>query len=93
MYAEKPYIEKLKAELAPHLAANLRLSVRVGTTVGVSVAAAKSREMAQKQASAAESIEDDPFVRGLVRDLGAEVVPSSIRPLDESAGGSTNGKR
>ena len=93
MYAEKPYIEKLKAELAPHLGANLRLSVRVGSTAGVSVAAAKSREMAQKQASAAEAIEDDPFVRDLVRDLGAEVVPSSIRPLDETAGSSTNGKR
>jgi DNA polymerase-3 subunit gamma/tau len=93
MYAEKPYIEKLKAELAPHLGANLRLSVRVGSTAGTSVAAAKSREMAQKQASAAEAIEDDPFVRDLVRDLGAEVVPSSIRPLDESGGSSTNGKR
>ena len=92
MYAEKPYMEKLKGELAPHLGANLRLSVRVGTTAGTSVAAAKSRENAQKQASAAEAIEDDPFVRDLVRDLGAEVVPSSIRPLDESAGGSNERK-
>ena len=54
--------------------------------------AAKSREMAQKQASAAEAIEDDPFVRDLVRDLGAEVVTSSIRPAEGSAG-PTNDKR
>jgi DNA polymerase-3 subunit gamma/tau len=93
MYAEKPYVEKLKADLAPHLGGNLRVSVRVGTTAGNSVAATKSREMAQKQANAAEAIEDDPFVRDLVRDLGAEVVPSSIRPLDEGAGNSTNEKR
>jgi DNA polymerase-3 subunit gamma/tau len=93
MYAEKPYLEKLKAELAPHLGANLRLSMRVGTTAGTSLAAARSKEMAQKQASAAEAIEDDPFVRDLVRDLGAEVVPSSIRPLDEPGGKPTNGKR
>ncbi len=93
MYAEKPYLDKLKADLAPHLGANLRVSVRVGNTAGNSIAAAKSREMAQKQASAAEAIEDDPFVRGLVRDLGAEVVPSSVRPLDEATGNSTNQKR
>ena len=93
MYAEKPYVDKLKAELAPHLGANLRVSVRIGSTAGNSVAAAKSREMAQKQASAAEAIEDDPFVRDLVSNLGAEVVPSSIRPLDDAAGNPTNGKR
>ncbi len=89
MYAEKSYLEKLKAELAPQFGTSVRLTMRVGTTSGASPAAVKSREMAEKQASAAEAIEDDPFVRDLVRDLGAEVVPSSIRPLDEAAGNST----
>jgi len=93
MYAEKPYVDKLKGELAPHLGANLRITIRVGTTSGNTVAAAASREMEKKQASATEAIEGDPFVRDLVRDLGAEVVPSSIRPLDEAAGNPTNGKR
>jgi DNA polymerase-3 subunit gamma/tau len=93
MYAEKPYVDKLKGELAPHLGANLRITIRVGTTSGNTVAAALSREMEKKQASATEAIEGDPFVRDLVRDLGAEVVPSSIRPLDEAAGNPTNGKR
>src|SRR6476619_2734375 len=37
MYAEKPYLEKLKAELTPHFGANLRLSMRVGTTAGNSL--------------------------------------------------------
>ena len=83
MYAEKPYIDKLKADLAPHFGSNLRITVKVGSISGNTVAAARSREIAQKQANAAEAIEDDPFVRDLVRDLGAEVVPSSIRPLDE----------
>ena len=46
----------------------------------------ESREQAKRQANAAEAIEDDPFVRELVRDLGAEVVSSSIRPADEAAG-------
>ena len=87
MYAERAYQEKLKAALVPHLGPTLRLTVRVGTTSGNSVAAAKSREMAERQANAAEAIEDDPFVRDLVRDLGAEVVASSIRPADEGAAG------
>jgi DNA polymerase-3 subunit gamma/tau len=93
MYAEKPYHEKLKAELTSHFGPGLRLTVRVGATAGRSVAAAKSREEAERQASAAEAIEDDPFVRELVRDLGAEVVSSSIRPSDDAAGKPTSDKR
>jgi DNA polymerase-3 subunit gamma/tau len=92
MYAEKAYLDKLKAELAPHFGA-IRISVRVGTTAGKSVAAARSKEMEERQASAAEAIEEDPFVRELVRDLGAEVVPSSIRPAGEPANGTNTGKR
>jgi DNA polymerase-3 subunit gamma/tau len=93
MYAEKSYQDKLKAEIGPHFPANLRLTVRVGTTAGTSVAAARSREMAQRQAHAAEAIEEDPFVRELVRDLGAEVVSSSIRPPEDAPGNPTSEKR
>ncbi|HEX7465424.1 MAG TPA: DNA polymerase III subunit gamma/tau [Usitatibacter sp.] len=92
VYAEKAYQDKLKADLAAHFGPGFRLSVRVGATAGASVAAAKSRETALKQASAAEAIEEDPFVRDLVRDLGAEVVPSSIRPAD-GAGKQSSDKR
>jgi DNA polymerase III subunit gamma/tau len=92
VYAEKSYQDKLKADLAAHFGPGFRLSVRVGDTAGASVAAAKSRETALKQASAAEAIEEDPFVRDLVRDLGAEVVPSSIRPAD-GAGKQSSDKR
>ena len=82
MYAEKGYIDKLKAELAAHFGAGLRVSVRVGITNGKTVAAARSREQEKLQARATQSIEGDPFVKSLVQDLGAEVVPSSIRPPD-----------
>jgi DNA polymerase-3 subunit gamma/tau len=92
MYAEKAYIDKLKSELTPHFGSNFRLSMRVGATGGKSVAAVKSREMEKRQASAAEAIEEDPFVRSLVQDLGAEVVPSSIRPAD-APGNPTSDKR
>ena len=91
MYAEKAYLDKLKADLAPHFGEGFRLTVRVGATAGTSVSAVKSREMEKRQASAAEAIEEDPFVRSLVKDLGAEVVPSSIRPAEP--GNSTSDKR
>lgn len=82
MYAEKNYQDKLKADLAPHFGAGLRVTVRVGSTNGKSAAAMRSREQEKLQAHAAKSIEGDPFVQSLVQDLGAEVVPSSIRPPD-----------
>jgi DNA polymerase-3 subunit gamma/tau len=93
MYSERAYVEKLKAELVPHFGANFRLTVRVGATSGNSMAAAKSRETAARQANAAEAIEEDPFVRELVRDLGAEVVSSSIRPSEEPPAQSNEKRR
>jgi DNA polymerase-3 subunit gamma/tau len=93
MYAEKGYQDKLKAELAAHFGTGLRLTVKVGATGGNSVAAARTKEMDERQASAAEAIEDDPFVRELVRDLGAEVVTSSIRPAENAPGGQPKEKR
>ena len=83
MYAERPYVEKLQAELVPVLGPGLRLVVRVGETKGTSLAAIRSRESEQRRETAAEAIEADPFVRELVRDLGAEVVASSIKPADD----------
>jgi len=65
----------------------------VGGTSGNSIAARKSQEMAERQADAAEAIEDDPFVRDLVRDLGAEVVSSSIRPAEEGEAGKPSSQK
>ncbi len=83
MYAEKAYVDKLKSELAANFGSGVRLVVKAGATAGKSVAAARSKEMEERQASAAGAIEDDPFVRELVRDLGAEVVASSVRPVQD----------
>jgi DNA polymerase-3 subunit gamma/tau len=88
-YGEKNYLERLRAELAPHFGPGFRLSVRAGSTSGSSLAAARARESDQRQASAAAAIEDDPFVKSLVRDFGAEVVQSSVRPAGEGGNGKT----
>ncbi len=93
MYAEKTYTEKLRAVLAGHFGPTLRLTVQVGATAGKSLAAARSREDAQRQAIAAQAIERDPFVRDVVRDLGAEVVASSIKPAEGDSPTPSNAKR
>ncbi len=92
MYAERVYQEKLQSELAPHFGPGFRVTVRVGPTAGSSLAAVRSRESEQRRESAAEAIEGDPFVRELVRDLGAEVVASSIKPADEGRDGQSGQK-
>jgi DNA polymerase III subunit gamma/tau len=83
VYADKPYTDKLHAELTRIFGPGLRLAVKVGATSGASVAAIRSREDEERRESAAEAIEADPFVRELVRDLGAEVVTSSIKPNEQ----------
>ena len=92
MYAERIYQEKLQSELAPHFGPGFKVTVRVGPTAGSSLAAVRSRESEQRRESAAEAIEGDPFVRELVRDLGAEVVASSIKPADEGRDGQSGQK-
>ena len=60
----------------------------MGETRGTSLAVARSIENERRIAGTAAAMEDDPFVRDLVRDMGAQVVPSSIRPADPAADGS-----
>ncbi len=93
MYAEKLYTDKLRAELAAYFGPALRLTVEVGATAGKSLAAARSREDAQRQEIATQAIERAPFVRDVVRDLGAEVVASSIKPAEGNSPTPSNAKR
>ena len=93
MYAEKSYLDKLKAELAPRFGAGFRLSVRVGDTRGRSVAAVRGVEAQQKLDGATAALESDPFVRDLVEGMGAQVVASSIRPADERLPESNENRR
>jgi hypothetical protein len=66
--------------------------VKVGSTEGRSLAAARSREDAKRLATATEAIEEDPFVREL-RQMGAEVVPSSVKPADPGPDETSKAKR
>ncbi len=93
MYAEKSYQDKLKAELAPRFGAGFRLSVRVGPTSGKSVAAVRGVEAQKRLDGATAALESDPFVRDLVEGMGAQVVPSSIRPAGDREPESNENRR
>ncbi|MEO8103727.1 MAG: DNA polymerase III subunit gamma/tau [Betaproteobacteria bacterium] len=80
--ADKAYQEKLKAELTPHLGANLRLNIRLGDVSGASLAAQQDRERSQQQRAAEAAIDEDPFIKNLQQEFGAEVVRTSIRPAN-----------
>ncbi|MEP7156762.1 MAG: DNA polymerase III subunit gamma/tau [Betaproteobacteria bacterium] len=80
--ADKSYQEKFKSELTPHLGAGLRLNIRVGDASGASLAAHEDRERTQLQLAAEAAIDEDPFIKNLKQDFGADVVRSSIRPAN-----------
>jgi DNA polymerase-3 subunit gamma/tau len=67
--AEKPYQDKLRAALEEHFGRRVQLKILVGETGG---------ESAQERA--AEAINRDEFVRGLMEQFDATIVDSSIKP-------------
>ena len=80
--AEKAFQEKLKSELLPHFGAGFRLNIRIGDGVVKSLAAVEDRQRSARQIAAETAILADPFIKNLQQDFGAEVEPSSIRPVN-----------
>ena len=80
--ADKTYQDKLKSELIPHLGTNLRLNIRFGDVAGASLAAHEDRSRSQRQADAEAAIADDPFIKNLKQEFGADVIRESIRPAN-----------
>ena len=77
-----PYKDKLKAALEAALGHPVRLTLSVGAIAGATVAAREAQVRKDKQARAAEAIEQDPFVRQLRASFDAKVIEASIKPLD-----------
>ena len=86
--ADKAYQEKLKAALMPQLGENLRLAIKIGVAAGISggesagnsVAALEDRARTREQTAAEAAIEQDPFIKNLKQDFGADINRASIRP-------------
>lgn len=74
------YQDKLTSAISQHYDQKIRLHFTVGGT-GNNIAKQVFEEKAHAQANAESAIETDPFVKALMRDFGAEIIPNSIKPL------------
>ena len=85
--ADKAYQEKLKAALIPQLGESLRLTIKIGAAAGIasgesasnSVASQQDRARSLEHTAAEVAIEQDPFIKNLKQDFGAEINRASIR--------------
>jgi DNA polymerase-3 subunit gamma/tau len=77
---DQSYQEKLRTALTQHFGTNIKLHFEVGGT-GNTPAAQINQEKADLQSAAESAIREDDFVQALVRDFGAQIIPSSIKPI------------
>ncbi len=74
------YQEKLRTAIHSHFGRKIQLSFDIGGT-GNTPAVQISQEKATIQSNAVTAIQQDDFVQALVKDFGAQIIPSSIKPL------------
>jgi DNA polymerase-3 subunit gamma/tau len=77
---EPKFQEMLKSMLKDRFGAQLQIRIEAGDSTDTP-AAQISEEKAARQASAEESLREDAFVRDVLKDFGATVIPSSIKPI------------
>ncbi len=73
-------LEKLNVALNEHFAKPVRLKTELGQ-VWHSAALRAEAARQVRQRAAEESIRNDPFVKSIMREFGAIVVPDSVKPL------------
>ena len=96
--ADKAYQEKLKAALIPQLGESLRLAIKIGAAAGIaggesasnSVASQQDRARSLEHNAAEVAIEQDPFIKNLKQDFGAEINRASIRPSSPNTSTTAN---
>jgi DNA polymerase-3 subunit gamma/tau len=78
--SSKSYQDKLKEALVPHFGDAVRLNIRIDAGAGASLAAHDDRARSSQQSAAEAAIAQDPFIKNLQQDFGAEINAASIRP-------------
>jgi len=74
---------KLEEALCNSLQQKLKLHIGLGVSAVESPAQTQARNVADRQQSAEESIQQDPMVQALKENFNAEIVPNSVKPLHE----------
>ncbi len=78
---EKTYQDKIKAALDLYFGKPITLKFSVGSVTGMTPAALQQRAEEAKQAEAIAAIEKDPLVQDLVENFDAQLIASSIKPI------------
>jgi len=75
--------KKLEEALCGCLQQKLKLHIELGDQQVESPADTSARNQAERQQSAEEIIQQDPMVQALKENFNAEVVPNSVKPVNE----------
>ncbi|MGC7403669.1 DNA polymerase III subunit gamma/tau [Pandoraea pneumonica] len=78
--ADSATADKLRQVLNEHFGGEVQVHVELGQ-VGITAASLAAEAAAARQRAAEQAIADDPLVRELIDDFGAQIVPNSIRPV------------
>ncbi|GJG95765.1 DNA polymerase III subunit gamma/tau [Cupriavidus pauculus] len=71
--------ERLQAALNEHFGVDVRVQCEIGA-VTHTAAAVDAAARAERQREAEAEIDRDPFVQGLLREFGGQIVPGSVQP-------------
>ncbi|HZV98923.1 MAG TPA: DNA polymerase III subunit gamma/tau [Methylophilaceae bacterium] len=74
------YQEKLRAAISQYFGKKIQLHFDIGGS-GNTPAQQISQEKATLQSQAESAIQGDDFVQALMKDFGAQIIPSSIKPI------------
>ncbi len=81
-FMEKSFQEKLRASIREYFGDSIRVNFSLGTVSGLSAAQIEREARALEQRQAIDAITQDPFVRDLVEEFDAEIIETSIQPLE-----------
>ena len=76
-------LKKLEEALCTSLQQKLKLDIELGEQQVESPAKTTQRNQVERQQTAEESIQQDPMVQALKENFNAEVVPNSVKPINE----------
>lgn len=74
---------RLRTVLTEHFGKVVHLKVEFGATGGGTAHAMELKRRAQRQKEAEDAVANDPFVRSLLEEFGARILPGSIAAVDE----------
>ena len=80
---EASYQDKLSGAINDYFGRKIKLNLKVGGTSNTP-AQQIFEEKAAIQSEAVAAIQQDDFVQALIKDFGAQIVPSSIKPINQN---------